>query len=136
MSDDEYATLHAADNKMQRELAQIAKGFQRCGVLMQALEVAAALECADEAYSGFPGGYDLVEYAHSDLLDDVAKGCKRALNRWLARAKALDRAVTGVYEGFTTLEGARVTALSRRMDRIVAQYAVARATVLRACSPT
>ena len=135
MSEGEYDGFTLFVTEVDEEIDQFSTGVQRCGLLFQAGELGNALECMDDAYSGFQDKVDLASVTVDDLRDDVAKECLETINRYQKRLNAFAAYVGSLHETATTLQARRFLRLGKAAQRQSLRYAAARELALVACEP-
>lgn len=80
MSEGEFSMASTLVEDLDGEISDYReKTSSRCAVLVSALEVAEALECVDDAYSGVEDSFGATAYGLGELEADVAKKCLKAL---------------------------------------------------------
>jgi hypothetical protein len=136
MSEGEYDSFNLFLTEVDEEIDQFANGIQRCGLLFQALELAAALECMDEAYSGFEEKVSFANVTVDDLRNDVAKDCLEALNVYQDRLNRFAAFVDNLYQSATNLQPKKFTRLSNRAERQTLRYVAAKGLALISCEPS
>lgn len=109
----------------------------RCSALFTAGDIAAALECTDDAYDGIEGAFLLAGDELRGLQDDTGKRCRRSL-RIAARLVdgPLYQSVLGTKDSFNTLDSATVLAAVRRMNSQQSRWGNASGNVLQLCAPS
>jgi hypothetical protein len=135
MSESEYDEFNLFLTEVDEEIEQFGTGLQRCGVLFGAGELAAALECMDDAYSGFQEKVDFANITVDDLRDDVAKECLETMNAYQRRLNTFAAYVASLHETATNLQARKFARLSKAATRQRVAYNTARNLALAACEP-
>jgi hypothetical protein len=109
---------------------------ERCALMVQAMQVAEALECIDDAYSGVE---DKMALAYSDLEDlqgDVAKKCLRAVEIATNVVNTpLFQAAAASHQDLASLDGDRITAGLEELNTQSRRWGNASGNVLQLCAP-
>lgn len=135
MSETEYDFFSSTLTEVDQEIDQFATKLQKCGVLMQALDLANASTCVGEAYDGFEDKALLAYAEADDLKEDVAKECLKVLTNYQARLDRFATYIGSLHETGANLQAEPFIRLAKRATNQTLRYAGTRDRVLAACSP-
>jgi len=108
----------------------------RCATIIRGLEVSAALECIDDAYSGVEDKVGFAVFTLNELKDDVAKQCLRAVNRtYRLGNEDLYQALQASKRALETLESSQIEPAIARLNNADRRWSDAQGDMLQLCSP-
>jgi hypothetical protein len=136
MSEREFEEFSGALTEVDQEVQQFATTMQKCGVLFQALQLADASDCVDEAYSGFEDKVSFASFTVDDLNDDVAKECLQTMSAYGTRLNRFGNYVANLHEAGANLQAEKFLRIAKRAKKETRRYAAARDLALIACAPT
>lgn len=135
MSEGEYALFSSQLAEVDDELFEYGEKLQKCGVLMQALQLADASECVTDAFSGVEsdmlGAYTTAEGYEGD----VAKACLKALKLYKERLDIYYGWQTQTKKAGENLQFDEFTTLASLAPTMSKRYRQARDWALRDCAP-
>jgi hypothetical protein len=109
---------------------------ERCSLMVQAMQVAEALDCIDDAYSGVEDKMALAYADLDDLQGDVAKKCLRAVEIATNVVNTpLFQAAAASHRELASLDGDRITAGLAELNTQSARWGTASGNVLQLCAP-
>lgn len=138
MSEGEFSLASSLVEDLDGEISDYReKTSSRCAVLVSALEVAEALECLDDAYSGVEDSFGATAYGLSEMEGDVAKKCLKALR---IAGNLADRpfynAARASKAALDSLEGGLIEVAVKSLDAQQKRWDSASSKMLTLCRPT
>ncbi len=135
MSDGEFSSYMTMWSELLNENQQLGNDIQKCGVLMEALQLAEASKCTDDAFDGLDTNVRLLRTELDGVKDDVAKKCLVAVRQMVpavdAYGSATDEArAAGKNLQFTVFEASVRDALNQHR-RLQARHE----GIIRECTP-
>jgi hypothetical protein len=135
MSEGEYEQFSSQVADVDAEMAEYGEGLGKCGVLIQAVELAEASQCVDEADNGV-GDAMLTAYSTAEGLEgDVGKACLKNLKAYKSRLDVF----YGWYERTTKagkdLQFEQFNTLAQLTGVMTRRYTRAKEAALASCNP-
>jgi hypothetical protein len=135
MSDGEYAAFSDQVDEVDREVAEYGEGLRKCGVLIQAFELAEASECIDEADNGVGDAMLAAYFGAEELEGDVGKACLKNLKAYKNRLDVF----YGWYERMTKagkdLQFEEFNQLAQLTGVMTRRYQRTKRAALASCAP-
>jgi hypothetical protein len=137
LSESEFRWFTVFLGWLDEEVDQLGTALPKCAVLFRASRLAAASECADEAYHGFGRRVSFIDATVDHLRDDkdVAKRCLAVMNDYQKRLIMFDAFVASLHEAGTNVQTERFIRIRRQAPRQARAYRTAREAALLACEP-
>lgn len=104
MSQGEFDRYMMWVRDVRKEQGQLADASPKCGVLIQAMELAEASECLDDAFDGLDVSMQVLSDTLAGLEDDVAKKCLVAVRQMKQATDGYANATTAAQQAGKNLQ--------------------------------
>ena len=135
MSEGQFEEFSGALTEVDQKVQHFGITLHWCGVLFQALELAVARQCVDDAYNGFGDKVFFASFVVDDLRDNVAKGCLIAMNAYGVRANHFANYIANLHGAGANLQVDDFRRIRKQAVKETRRYAAARNLALIACAP-